>query len=141
MYAENIEHSRRFLARRLKALHTKRPMHHPAGYHFRKFLPLALILCVLAVVIAAILARSSIKLRGALTSERPSALTVITLLQEKFEGATITNVEDLPGRESDTVFDFTADIDGQPYLVSIDEQGPPWKLKNVEKLHGDPESL
>ncbi len=113
-------------------------MHRPAGYHFRKFLPLALILCLLAVIVAAILARSSIKLRGALTSEQPSVLTVITLLQEKFVGAIITNVEELPSRESDTVFDFTADIDDQPYLVRIDDHGPPWKLKATEKLHGDP---
>lgn len=103
--------------------------------NYRANVVMAVVLSAMVVTVASLLGRGVIQIKGALVTDEPTELTVALLLEPY--NLTPRDVHELPKRE-DKNFHYSVETgSGAFYFVTIDKDGPPWKLKSTpEKLRG-----
>ncbi len=102
--------------------------------NYRMNVLVAVILSGVVVTAASLLGRGVLQIKGALLTDKPTDLTVAILL-EPYD-LVPRDVYELPKRE-DKNFHYSVETQsGAIYFLTIDKNGPPWKLKSKpEKLH------
>ena len=116
---------------------------HQNGY--RQTVIAACLVSVAVVVMVAILGRGAAHLKGALTVDEPTALTVITLTEPKLEsGLTVSNVTWLRTEqtsEEKPMYAYTVTASDQSnYFMKIrfNRETGMWEAMRFERLHGAP---
>jgi hypothetical protein len=96
---------------------------------------MAIGLSLLAVVIAAVVGRSTVNLKGDLVAERVTVPVVIRLVGDAHPEETITNVEELPPRPEIVGATFVVSTDVRSYFVRVSPTKP-WTLLEEKAMHG-----
>ncbi len=102
-------------------------------------LTVAVALSFLVVVVAALLGRGFLQLKGSLTADEPSELTIVALVLQDNPDLSVINVTPLPYREGEDTHHFTYELkSGGIYMAEIERKDDgEWHFKQEPKLlHG-----
>lgn len=96
----------------------------------------ALLLSLAVVVVAAVIGRGTLNLKGALVSEHVTIPVVIQLFGEDHEKETISDVEELPARPEIVGSAFVVTTDVRSYYVRVSPTKP-WETLETKPMHGN----
>ena len=115
-----------------------------ANRGYRLSLVLAIALSLMVVILASLLARGRLNVRGALLLEEPREITVIALLEPKLTDGTTIDFVDFLRKESPVTSEEKAvysyhvkTSDESDYLLQLryDSEKKQWGIHHIERLH------